>query len=108
MKIKISNSIESTVFKSSGYKKNKIKVNHLNYTPKEKAEDIIEQHQCWVGDRENSLTCAYITVLEVISALNGTDLAATWGDYWEKVKAEIKEITERECGAAGKNYTNGY
>jgi len=75
----------------------------VNYTPKEKAEDLIEQHQCWIGDRENSLTSAYITVLEVISALKGTDLAANWGDYWEKVKTEIKNITESEYGAAGKN-----
>lgn len=97
------NSIEASVFKGSGYKKNKIKVNHLNYTPKEKEEDIIEQHQCWIQDRENSLTSAYVTVLEVIRALKGTDLAATCGDYWQKVKLEIKNITEREYGAAGKN-----
>jgi hypothetical protein len=55
-------------------------------TPKEKAEELKEKcdgYACY----------AEVAVDEIINnVLVGIDLAATWGDYWVKVKKEIEKL----------------
>ena len=85
-------------------------------TPKEKAINIIKMffynlpnnglqstginsiNQRW----NEAIDCALVFVDEVNNdVLKGSDLAATWGDYWQKVKKEINESRHQfpECRA---------
>ena len=58
----------------------------MNLTPKEKAEELREKCDGYVCYAE-------VVVDEIINnALVGIDLAATWGDYWIKVKQELKKL----------------
>ena len=70
-------------------------------TPKEKAEELvlkfrevpIEDSLLWYVGYEISKEFALIAVDEIINnVLVGIDLAATWGDYWVKVKQEIEKL----------------
>ena len=68
-------------------------------TPKEKAQELVDN----MGDipdggfgsmgRYEAKQCALVAVDEIINnVLVGIDLAATWGDYWVKVKQEIEKL----------------
>ena len=77
-------------------------------TPAEKARDLVHRfyislpnnggftglnniHSRW---KEGKM-CASMAVDEIINnVLVGIDLAATWGDYWVKVKQEIEKIKD--------------
>ena len=62
-------------------------------TPKEKATQLVDKYSFTDDYHTLSKQCALIAVDEIINnVLVGIDLAATWGDYWNKVKQEIEKL----------------
>ena len=67
-------------------------------TPKAKANELLTRYFTnAVGygpiERERAKRNAGLCVDEIINnVLVGIDLAATWGDYWVKVKQELEKL----------------
>jgi len=69
-------------------------------TPEEKAKELVNKYyHLFSVELENTIDyreakqCALILVDEIINnVLIGIDLASTWGNYWFKVKQEIKKL----------------
>lgn len=55
-------------------------------TPQEKAEELKEKFDGYI--------CYALVAVDEINnnVLVGIDLAATWGDYWKKVKQELEKL----------------
>lgn len=78
----------------------------MNISPKEQAQRLVNIFYISLPNNgsftglnninkrwEEGKKCALIHVNEVINnVLEGIDLVATWGDYWNKVKEEIEKL----------------